>query len=57
MGLLLFSADAAHVVRNPAFQTKLLLIAAGAGQHRDRACRPVAACVAPLGVPEASGRR
>ena len=28
MGLLLFSADAAHVVRNPAFQTKLLLIAA-----------------------------
>lgn len=28
MGLLLFSADAAHVVRNPAFQAKLLLIAA-----------------------------
>src|SRR3979411_3527800 len=28
MGLLLFSADAAHVVRNPAFQTNLLLIAA-----------------------------
>src|SRR3979411_465474 len=28
MGLLLFSADASHVVRNPAFQTKLLLIAA-----------------------------
>jgi hypothetical protein len=28
MGFLLFSADAAHVVRNPAFQTKLLLIAA-----------------------------
>src|SRR6266404_8064805 len=28
MGLLLFSADAAHVARNPAFQTKLLLIAA-----------------------------
>jgi hypothetical protein len=28
MGLLLFSADAAHVVRNPAFQTKVLLIAA-----------------------------
>jgi hypothetical protein len=27
MGLLLFSADAAHVVRNPAFQAKLLLIA------------------------------
>ena len=27
MGFLLFSADAAHVVRNPAFQTKLLLIA------------------------------
>src|ERR1700732_3189266 len=31
MGLLLFSADAAHVVRNPAFQTKLLLIAGGLG--------------------------
>ena len=45
MGFLLFSADAAHVVRNPAFQTKLLLIV-GAGQHRDRACRPVAACCA-----------
>jgi hypothetical protein len=28
MGFLLFSADAAHVVRNPAFQTKLVLIAA-----------------------------
>ncbi len=28
MGFLLFTADAAHVVRNPAFQTKLLLIAA-----------------------------
>ena len=28
MGFLLFSADGAHVVRNPAFQTKLLLIAA-----------------------------
>jgi hypothetical protein len=28
MGFLLFSADAAHVVRNPAFQTKLLLIVA-----------------------------
>lgn len=28
MGFLLFSADAAHVVRNPAFQTKLLLLAA-----------------------------
>jgi hypothetical protein len=28
MGFLLFSADAAHVVHNPAFQTKLLLIAA-----------------------------
>ena len=28
MGFLLFSADAAHVVRNPAFQSKLLLIAA-----------------------------
>jgi hypothetical protein len=28
MGFLLFSADAAHVARNPAFQTKLLLIAA-----------------------------
>jgi hypothetical protein len=28
MGFLLFSADAAHVVRNPAFQAKLLLIAA-----------------------------
>ena len=28
MGFLLFSADAAHVVRNPAFQTKLILIAA-----------------------------
>ena len=28
MGLLLFSADASHVVRNPAFQSKLLLIAA-----------------------------
>ena len=28
MGFLLFSADAAHTVRNPAFQTKLLLIAA-----------------------------
>jgi hypothetical protein len=28
MGFLLFSADAAHVVKNPAFQTKLLLIAA-----------------------------
>jgi hypothetical protein len=28
MGFLLFSADASHVVRNPAFQTKLLLIAA-----------------------------
>jgi hypothetical protein len=27
MGFLLFSADASHVVRNPAFQTKLLLIA------------------------------
>jgi hypothetical protein len=27
MGLLLFSADAAHVVRNPAFQMKVLLIA------------------------------
>ncbi|MGY3621000.1 hypothetical protein [Bradyrhizobium sp. USDA 10063] len=27
MGFLLFSADAAHVVRNPAFQAKLLLIA------------------------------
>jgi hypothetical protein len=31
MGFLLFSADAAHVVRNPAFQTKLLLIAAALG--------------------------
>jgi hypothetical protein len=28
MGFLLFSADAAHVVRNPAFQSKLLLITA-----------------------------
>jgi uncharacterized protein DUF6644 len=28
MGFLLFSSDAAHVVRNPAFQTKLLLITA-----------------------------
>lgn len=28
MGFLLFSADAGHVVRNPAFQAKLLLIAA-----------------------------
>ena len=28
MGFLLFSADAAHVVKNPAFQAKLLLIAA-----------------------------
>ena len=28
MGFLLFSADASHVVKNPAFQTKLLLIAA-----------------------------
>jgi hypothetical protein len=28
MGVLLFSADAAHVVRNPAFQSKLLIIAA-----------------------------
>jgi hypothetical protein len=27
MGALLFSADASHVVRNPAFQTKALLIA------------------------------
>ena len=27
MGFLLFTADAAHVVRNPAFQVKLLLIA------------------------------
>src|SRR5258707_15312523 len=28
MGFLLFSADAAHAVRNPAFQSKLLLITA-----------------------------
>jgi hypothetical protein len=28
MGFLLFSADASHVVRNPAFQSKLILIAA-----------------------------
>ena len=28
MGFLLFSADASHVVRNPAFQAKLLLISA-----------------------------
>ena len=28
MGFLLFSADASHVVKNPAFQSKLLLIAA-----------------------------
>jgi hypothetical protein len=28
MGFLLFIADAAHVVRNPAFQTKLLMITA-----------------------------
>jgi len=28
MGFLLFSADASHVVRNPAFQSKLVLIAA-----------------------------
>ena len=28
MGFLLFSADASHVVKNPAFQAKLLLIAA-----------------------------
>src|SRR5438105_8241280 len=28
MGFLLFSADASHVVRNPAFHAKLLLIAA-----------------------------
>ena len=28
MGFLLFSADASHVVKNPAFQTKLLLLAA-----------------------------
>jgi hypothetical protein len=28
MGFLLFSADAAHVIGNPAFQAKLLLIAA-----------------------------
>jgi hypothetical protein len=28
MGFLLFSADASHVVRNPAFRAKLLLIAA-----------------------------
>jgi hypothetical protein len=28
MGFLLFSADAAHVVNNPAFRAKLLLIAA-----------------------------
>ena len=27
MGFLLFSADASHVVRNPAFQAKALLIA------------------------------
>lgn len=27
MGFLLFSADASHVVKNPAFQTKLLLLA------------------------------
>ena len=28
MGVLLFSADASHVVKNPAFQAKLLLLAA-----------------------------
>jgi len=28
MGFLLFSADASHVVKNPAFQAKALLIAA-----------------------------
>ena len=28
MGFLLFSADASHVVKNPAFQAKLLLLAA-----------------------------
>jgi len=30
MGFLLFSADASHVVKNPAFQTKLLLLLAAA---------------------------
>src|SRR5258708_14637107 len=51
MGFLLFSADAAHVVRNPAFQAKLLLIAAAlvniviahAGPWRPIALSPAAA--------------
>ncbi len=43
MGFLLFSADAAHVVRIP---DQAAADRGGAGQHRDRACRPVAACCA-----------
>src|ERR1700716_4744074 len=40
MGFLLFSADAAHVVRNPAFQTKLLLLAAALGNTLSVRVRP-----------------
>ena len=43
MGFLLFSADASHVVRNPAFQTKLLLIAAALVNIVIAHRRPVAA--------------
>jgi hypothetical protein len=46
MGFLLFSADAAHVVSNPSVPDQAAADRGGAGQHFDRACRPVAASCA-----------
>src|SRR5256886_14474237 len=40
MGFLLFSADASHVVRNPAVQAKLLLIVAALGNIGTAPARP-----------------
>ena len=58
MGFLLFSADAAHVVRNPASAQSCVPDQAAADrggvcQHRDRACWPVAerCALAPRSVP------
>src|SRR6476646_797436 len=55
MGLLLFSADAAHVVRNPA-AGQAVADRGSAGQYRNRACRPVAGRCA-LALRSASGRQ
>ena len=56
MGFLLFSADAAHVVGNPAFQAKLLLIARRADQHR-RGALPARGAAPPSGAPKPPAAR